>query len=332
MLTRVKHRVEHNPSKNKLTREVLSTHRKAVLGIAAGFVILLGISYILSPQSFSVQDFSNLLRQSAGLGIVAIGQTLVIMTGGIDLSLGAIMTLTHLLTIGLMHGDGGRAVPVVLFALVVSTFIGFLNGLGITKGRIDPLIMTLCMSFILLGISLLYTGGSPRGELAPAFREIGRYRILGFVSWSTVIWLAVSILMIFVLRRTTFGAEVHMVGANRATAVFSGISKDRVLLMVYTLGGFFAGLAGVVLTSDMSAASIGLGDPYVMNSIAAVVLGGTLFVGGIGGVEGTVFGVLVLTVLNSLLQKAGIVNWGQYVFQAVAILGVAMLYSRKHRN
>lgn len=315
-----------------LGRPIFSTHRKSVVGIAVGFILLLVISYSISPQSLSAQDLSNVFKQSAGLGIVSIGQTLVILTGGIDLSLGSVMTLVHLVTIGEMNGDPSRIGGVVVLGLFIGVVIGFINGLGVTKGRIDPLVMTLCMSFILQGISLIYTGGSPRGELAPAFREIGRQRILGLISWSTVLWVGVSLLMVFVLKRTVFGAKVHLLGANREAATVSGIRTERVIIAVYTLSGFFAALAGVVLTTDMSAASINLGDPYLLNSIAAVVLGGTLFLGGIGGVEGTVFGALVLIVLNSLLQKAGIVNWGQFVFQAVAILAVAMLYSKKMRR
>jgi ribose transport system permease protein len=319
-------------SRETLSRHELSLHGKSVVGIAVGFLLLLAVSLAVSPQSLGAQDLANTSRQASGLGIVSIGQTLAILTGGIDLSVGSTMTLVHLVVIGEMNGDPSRAPGVVLAGLAIGLSIGLVNGLGVTKGRIDPLVMTLCTGFIVRSVALIYTGGSPRGVLAPAFREIGRQRIFGLVSWSTLLWLGLSMIMILVLKRTVFGARMHLLGANRDAAIASGVSADRTLIAVYALAGLFASIAGITLTTEMSAASMNLGDPYLLNSIAVVVLGGTLFVGGIGGVEGTIFGALVLVVLNSLLQKAGIVNWGQFVFQALAILAVAMLYSKKVRT
>jgi ribose/xylose/arabinose/galactoside ABC-type transport system permease subunit len=315
-----------------ITRNVYSTHFKSVLGGYIGFAVILITSYIISPASFSVQDFINLLKQSSGLGITAIGQTLVIMTGGIDLSLGSIITLVHVVTIGSMQGDPSLILPVCLAGLAIGSITGFVNGFGVAKARIAPLIMTLCSDFILRGLFMIYTKGQPKGVLAESFRSMGRFRVFGIIPISVIVWLLLSALFIFIVKRTTFGAKIKMVGANPACSRISGVRNDRVIILVYTLAGLLAALTAIVLTMDMSAASLNLGADYSMDSIASTVVGGTLFAGGIGGVEGTISGVLIIRLITSLLQKANVVNWAKLIVQSGIILAVVALYARKEKR
>ena len=318
--------------KLKLTQILRTPHAVGVFGVYIGFIILLIISYIISPASRTLQDFINLLKQSSGLGMLAIGQTMVIMTGGIDLCLGSIVTLVHVLTIGLMNGDPSRILGVCLLGLAVGSLAGLFNGLGITKARIAPFVMTLCTDFILRGLYMIYTKGQPKGILAESFRNLGRYRIFGMVPLSVLFWIVLSALFIFILKKTVFGNRVHMIGANAVCSTLSGVKNDRIIIAVYTLAGLLAAFTSIVLTMDMSAVSLNLGADYSMDSISAAVVGGTMFAGGIGGVEGTVAGALIIRLITILLQKANIANWGKLLIQSVLILSVVAANSRKKRT
>jgi ribose/xylose/arabinose/galactoside ABC-type transport system permease subunit len=309
-----------------------SPHALGVLGVYAGFILLLAASWIISPASRPVQDFINLLKQSSGLGLVAIGQTLVILTGGIDLCLGSIVTFVHVLTIGQMQGDPNRILGVCLLGMAVGTAAGLFNGLGITKARIAPFVMTLCTDFILRGLYMIYTKGQPKGILAENFRDLGRFRMFGMVPLAVIFWLLLSALFIFILKKTLFGNRIHMIGANAVCSTLSGVRNDRTVIAVYALAGFLAALTSIILTMDMSAASLNLGADYSMDSIAATVVGGTLFTGGIGGVEGTIAGALIIRLITSLLQKANIANWGKLLIQSVLILAVVAANTRRKRT
>lgn len=314
------------------TKTIHSLHSRSVAGVFAGFGVLLIASYIISPASFNIQDFMNLLKQSSGLGLVSIGQTMVIITGGIDLCVGSIVTLVHVLVIGLMEGDPSRVLPVCLVGLSVGLAAGLFNGIGITKAKIAPFVMTLCTDFILRGFYMIYTKGQPKGVLAEGFRNLGRMRLLGMIPISVLLWIGLSLLFIFVLKKTVFGVKVHMIGANPRCSTLSGVRNDRIIVLVYTFSGLLAAVASVILTMDMSAASLNLGADYSLDSISATVVGGTVFVGGIGGVEGTIAGSLIIRLITSLLQKANIANWGKLLIQGVLILSVVAANSRRSKD
>ena len=298
-------------------------------GVYIGLIILLSISGILSPQSFNPVGLLNIAKQTAGLGIVSIGQTMVILTGGIDLSVGSIITFIHVFSIGTILGNAQLVLPVSLLCLLLGLFFGFLNGLGITKARISPFVMTLCMDFILRGLYLIYTKGQPRGIVPNNLRFIGRGRVLNIVPVAFLIWIVIAILFIVILYRTTWGARLYAVAANSRTAQLSGVKNDTILISVYALSGLLAAVAALVLTGDIGAVSLGLGRDYSLDSIAATVIGGTSFVGGIGGVEGTIAGAYIIKLLTSLLQKINISNTGKLIIQGVLILFIVGAYSRK---
>jgi ribose transport system permease protein len=179
---------------------------------------------------------------------------------------------------------------------------------------------------------MIYTKGQPKGVLADAFRSAGRMRIWGLLPLSVILWFAMGILFIFILKRTVFGVRIHMIGANPRCSYLSGIKNDPTIIAVYTITGGLAALTAIILTMDMSAASLNLGADYSMDSISAVVIGGTFFSGGIGGVEGTIAGTLIIRLITSLLQKANIVNWGKLVIQSILILAVVAISAKRKKN
>jgi ribose transport system permease protein len=301
-------------------------------GVYLGLLVLLAVSAIASPQSFNAQDLLNLAKQASGLGIVSIGQTLVILTGGIDLSVGSIITLVHVLSVGIIMGRPEMVLPIALLCVLVGAAIGAINGLGITRARISPFVMTLCMDFIVRGLYMIYTKGQPSGVVPENLRFIGRGRILEVVPIAAIIWIVLSLAFVFLLRRTTFGARLYAVGANPRTAWLSGVRSPRIIFLAYTLTGILAAVAGLILTGDMGAVSLGVGGDYSMDSIAATVIGGTTFSGGIGGIEGTIAGSFIIRLLTSLLQKANLSNTGKLVMQGVLILAIVGAYSKKRKE
>ena len=298
-------------------------------GVYLGLAALLAVSAVVSPRSFNAQDLLNLAKQASGLGIVSIGQTLVILTGGIDLSVGSIITLVHVFLVGTIMGRPEMVLPVALLCVLLGSVIGAINGIGITRARISPFVMTLCMDFIVRGLYMIYTKGQPSGVVPENLRFIGRGRILSVVPVAAIIWIVLSLLFVFLLRRTIFGARLYAVGANPRTAWLSGVRNPRIIFLTYTLTGFLAAVAGLILTGDMGAVSLGLGGDYAMDSIAATVIGGTTFTGGIGGIEGTIAGSFIIRLLASLLQKANPAVFDDvYTISPTTVLNVGYSYSR----
>jgi ribose transport system permease protein len=313
------------------TRGILSVLLRGY-GVYVGLILLLALSGVLSPQSFNATDVLNLGKQAAGLGIVSIGQTLVILTGGIDLSVGSIITFIHVFSVGTILGSSSLVLPVSALCLVLGFVIGCCNGLGVTKARISPFVMTLCMDLILRGLSLIYTKGQPRGIVPDNLRFIGRGRILSILPVAFLTWILISAIFIFILRKTTFGAKIYAIGANPKTAFLSGVRNDRTIFSIYALSGLCASISAIILTGDMGAVSLGLGSDYALDSIAAVVIGGTSFVGGIGGVEGTIAGAFIIKLLTALLQKVNISHAGRLIIQGILILVIVGAYSKKSKT
>lgn len=301
-------------------------------GVYAGLILLLIISAIISPQSFNATDLLNLGKQAAGLGIVSVGQTIVILTGGIDLSVGSIISFIHVFSVGTILGRAHLVFPVSALCLLIGFGLGCCNGLGVTKAKISPFVMTLCMDLILRGLYLIYTKGQPRGIVPDNLRFIGRGRVLSILPVAFIIWLLLSALFIFILRKTTFGSRIYAIGANPRTAYLSGVKNERIIFMIYALSGLCASIAAIILTGDVGAVSLGLGGDYALDSIAAVVIGGTSFVGGIGGVEGTIAGSFIIKLLTALLQKMNISHAGRLIIQGMLILVIVGVYSRRSKN
>ncbi|MDI3341487.1 MAG: ABC transporter permease [Sphaerobacter sp.] len=294
-------------------------------------VLLFALGGILRPGFASHAQAMNILRLAALLGVIAAGQTLVIISGGegIDLSVGAVITLSATLTYRLVNGDNGMVLPALGLTLLVGLLIGVINGLGITLLRIPPLVMTLGMTGVVQGLVLVVTQGQMQGAVAPIMaRLVARPLALG-IPGVVLIWVVLGVAMWLVLQRTAYGKRLFAIGVNRTTARLSGVRVPRVVVATYGLSGMLAALGGFVLLGYTQIVFLNLGAPYTLPSIAAVVIGGTLLSGGQGGYAGTMAGALVLTLLTSLLTALQMPESARQIVYGGTLLVLLSVYGRQ---
>jgi ribose/xylose/arabinose/galactoside ABC-type transport system permease subunit len=301
-------------------------------GILIIFLLLCLVLSFLSPVFLSIPNLINVVRQISINGILAIGMTLVILTGGIDLSVGSQVALTGAIVAGLQaHGQG--AFLAVIVGLLLGAFLGCINGLIITKGGLPPFIVTLGMLTAARGLTLIYTGGRPIYDLSKAFNFIGA-GYLGSIPIPVIILTLVLLVSHFVLKYTIFGREVYAVGGNPEASVYSGINKEKRLVQVYTIMGFLSGLTGIVLTSRLGSADPTAGVGFELDAITAVVIGGTSMFGGEGAVTGTLIGALIIGVINNGLNLLNVSSYYQQVVKGVIVVGAVLMdnYARKKQQ
>ena len=304
--------------------------RRRIVSAAAIWVVLLllvVVASLISDVFLTPRNLTVILKQAAPLGILAVGETIVLLTGGIDLSVASVMATASIFAAGISNGSDEHIWPVILLCLTFSVLVGFGNGLLVTKLKIPPFIATLGMILVVQGIRFVYSKGTPKSLVPPTLRSWGQGSS-GPVPNAVIIWAVVVIVAAFVLSRTTFGRRLYAVGGNPRAAFLSGVTVDRVKLAAYTICGFLAGIAGMVLVGYVGAADNWLGNGYELNAIAAVVIGGTAFEGGKGSQFGTVAGVLILTVLFTLVLMLQFDESVRRIIKGVAILLAAGLYAR----
>jgi ribose transport system permease protein/inositol transport system permease protein len=304
--------------------------RRRALSAGAIWIVLIGLVIVASLVSgvfLTPRNLIVILKQAAPLGILAVGETIVLLTGGIDLSVASVMATASIFAAGISNGSDEHIWPIILLCLAFSTMVGLGNGLLVTKLKIPPFIATLGMILVVQGIRFVYSGGTPKSLVPPTLRTWGQGSS-GPVPNAVIIWLVIVILTAFALSRTTFGRRLYSVGGNPRTAFLSGVSVDGIKIAAYTICSFLAGIAGLVLVGYVGAADNWLGNGYELNAIAAVVIGGTAFEGGKGSQVGTVAGVLILTVLFTLVLMLQFDESVRRVIKGVAILLAAGLYAR----
>jgi ribose transport system permease protein len=265
-----------------------------------GAVLLFAATSAFSTGFASENHVRILLIQASFIGIVALGQTFVILGGGIDLSIPWTLNGAAILVTLFANGKDGPLVWTIPLVLAMGALVGVVNGVGIAFLGVSPIIMTLGMNVILSGALLLYTNGSPTASAPPAIQSLATGRI-GPIPVDTVLWLALAAIATLVLTWTAFGRHLYALGTNRTVAQFSGIATSRVTVITYVVSGTSAALAGIVLTGYVGQAYLGMGDAYLFSSVAAVAIGGASILGGSGHYLGTVAGALILTVLAGLL-------------------------------
>lgn len=298
-------------------------------------VVVLGV---IEPNFRTGSNFLNLLRQASFNGLIAFGMTLVILSDGIDLSVGSVFALSSILCAEMiMHGfTAGTA---ILLALIGGTLLGLLSGVLVTKGRLQPFIATLITMTAYRGLAYIITDGKPISRLAESastgsflFKVLGKGNVLLFESIRipipALILLAAFLILFFVLTRTTFGRRIYATGSNAKCAKLVGVNTDRVKMACYAISGFLSSLAGLMMISRVNSAQPNLAMGYELDAIAAVALGGTSMSGGRGKITGTIAGVLIIAVLNNGLNILGVSSYYQDVIKAVVIL-VAVLSDRK---
>lgn len=295
------------------------------IAVLIGFVGLFFVASILSPVFLKQTNLFNLARQAAPLAIVSVGQTFAILVGGIDLSVGSIISLTSCILCTMMMWGDAWTIPSIAVALVVGSLIGLINGLIVTLRRVPPFVVTLGMMTIIQGVALIYTGGYPTGRVSPAIQFIGAGK-LGPFPILTLLSLLVVLISLFILRKTTFGRYTFAIGANESVAYLSGIKTISQKLKVYTLCGFMAAVAGISLSARLTVGDPFVGQGFELDSIAAVVMGGTSLSGGIGGLGGTVLGVLIISTINNLLNLLNVSGFYQHVVKGIVIIIAVTLY------
>ena len=294
-------------------------------------ILLYIIAGIVSPAMLSGAQILNVLQVAAFLGLVATGQTLALLVGGIDLSVGGIVTLTNIVSTSLMLGDNGNIPLAVAVCLGLGILIGLVNGLLVALLGVAPLIATLAMNSMLFGAALVYTGGAPHGSAATAFKLIGQGRLLGLPA-SAVSWIVVAAVVAFALRRTTLGRWIYAVGANPEAARLMGVPVAGTLVLAYVLSAILAVLGGFLITSYIGNPSLGIGDQFLLSSVAAAVVGGTALTGGIGSVVTTIGGALFMTELVSFTNIARVATGTQYIVQGALIALSVVVYRALDRK
>lgn len=300
--------------------------RRTNLLLISVVAALLAVSGVLVPGTFSTVHILEIARQSVPLGIVAMGQSLVIRTGGTDLAIGQLITMTNILCTDLMRGRNSGAWLIMLFLVLLAAGIGAVNGAVISRTNVPPMVMTFGMASIVRGAFLLYSRGTPKGSVAPILRTIGAGRI-GLVPVSLVLLAVIAVLFQFFERRTKWGRSLAFVGSNPRAALYSGLPVRSRIVGAYAVSGMCAGIAGLILSGYIGVGNFDIGgDAYTMDSIGASVVGGNTFTGE-GGAVGTVLGSLIMTVVGSVMTSMGIGEAGKLVVRSIIILAMVATYT-----
>ncbi len=294
-------------------------------GVYIALAILLLVGAVLTPKLYSVDTIAVVLRQASQLGIVAIGQTMVLLVAGLDLSVGGIFIMTSVVVAEVGNGRNEMVIPAIATALALGGIVGLGNGLLVTKRRVPPFVATLGMLVLVKGATQAYTRGVPGGFVPDVLGIVNRS--WSFLSVPLVLWLGLSAIFIFILRGTSYGRKVYAVGSNIEAARLSGLPVDGIRISVYILGSLFAVVSGVVLTGYVGYVDRFIGSGLDLDSIAAAVVGGTAFVGGRGGLLGTIAGVLIIQILSTMVVLLGLDVEVQYIIKGLVILGAVTLYS-----
>ncbi len=296
-------------------------------GVFLGLLVMSAILSFLSNVFLTPSNLINVLRQVSVNAIIAAGMTFVILTGGIDLSVGSLLALAGVLSAGLQSHGFMVAVFVPLLAVAV---LGVLTGAVITRGQIAPFVVTLGMMTVARGLTLVYTGGMPISPVGPVFRALGD-GYLWVIPVPIIIMLAVYVIAGLVLRGTAFGRHVYAIGGSEQVARLSGINTKRVKTAVYAISGVAAALAGLILAARLNSGDPTAGTGYELDAIAAVVIGGTSLSGGEGGVGGTLVGALIIGVLNNGLNLLNVPSFYQQIVKGLIIVGAVLFDRRKRR-
>ncbi|MEX6245007.1 ABC transporter permease [Staphylococcus haemolyticus] len=293
-----------------------------------GLILLIIVVSILNPSFLDLSNLLNLLRQISINGLIAFGMTFIILTGGIDLSVGSILALSSAF-IALMITSGVDPIIALIIGVLIGFVLGAVNGLLVTKGNMAPFIATLATMTIFRGLTLVITDGNPITNLGDSylFQLFGKGYFIG-IPVPAVTMIIVFVILLIILQKTTFGRHTYAIGGNEVAAKISGIKVNKIKFLIYGISGLMSALAGGILTSRLNSAQPTAGTSYELDAIAAVVLGGTSLTGGKGRIVGTLIGVLIIGVLNNGLNLLGASSFYQQVVKGVVIL-IAVLIDRK---
>ena len=314
-----------------MTRSSRLNHARQ-FGTVLGLVGLSSVLWALTPHFLTVPNLLNVAQQTSINAIVAVGMTFVIISGGIDLSVGSIVALS-----GVALGaalQGGHALPVALaIALGTGVTCGLVNGAIISWGGLPPFIVTLGMMSIVRGAALVFTEGRPVSGFDPPFRSLAAGQLFG-VPAPVIVTMAVYVVAHVVLTRTTFGRYVYAIGGNEEATRLAGVSVRFHKTMIYAVSGLMSAMAAVILTARLNSAQPIAGMMYELDAIAATVIGGTSLMGGEGSLAGTLVGALIMGVLRNGLNLLGVSSFLQQIVIGAVIIGAVLVDTvmKRHRN
>ncbi|WP_010273400.1 ABC transporter permease [Paenibacillus senegalensis] len=293
-------------------------------------IILLLMVLILSSISdafLTWNNIMNVLRQVSIIGILAVGMTFIILTGGIDLSIGSLMAVSAVIAASVLQNNPDMVLLAIVLGMLASGALSGVSGTLTAKLNVAPFVATLAMMTIARGLALIYTNGRPIGIDSKPFLFLGQGYI-GPVPTPVVIFVSVCIIFGIILTKTKFGRYVYAIGGNENAAKISGVNVPRAKITVYILNGLLAGLAGILLASRISSGQPNSGMGYELDAIAAVVIGGTSLFGGVGTLTGTIVGVLIIGIINNGLNLLDVSSYYQQIIKGVIIAGAVILDQR----
>ena len=318
----------NNLSDNINKKNVIQVLDKFKTGI--GLLILVTVLSFMSPYFLTIPNLLNVVRQVSIIAIVSFGMTMVILTGGIDLSVGSMLAFSGAIAAGMIVNSGLNIFLAIFIGLAAGTTLGLFNGIAVAKAKLPAFIVTLAMMTVARGFTLIYTNGRPISGFNETFRFFGA-GYLGRIPVPVLIMFILLIAIYILLKKTPLGRYIYAIGGNEKATKLSGINTDRIKIAVYALNGFLAAVSGIILTSRLNSAQPMAGEGYELDAIAAVVLGGTSLSGGSGGVVGTIVGALIIAVLNNGLNLLNVSSFYQLVAKGAVIL-LAVFLDRKSQQ
>lgn len=309
---------------NNNFKEILDKYKSLI-----GLIVLCVVITIVSPAFMTLSNITNIFTQVSTNAIIAIGMTFVILTGGIDLSVGSTVAISGALTASILKSTNNIPLA-ILVAAITGIIIGLINGILISKGKLQAFIVTLATMTIFRGATLVFTNGTPISKLSETFVKIGNGKI-GFIPIPVIITIVILIISIYLLTQTRFGRYLYALGGNEDSAKLSGINTNKIKTLVYVISGFASSIAGIIITSRIGSASPNAGTSFELDAIAAVVIGGTSLSGGEGKITGTIIGALIIGVLNNGLNLMNVSPFYQSIVKGLVIL-IAVLLDKKSRK
>jgi len=312
---------------------LMKSESKQKLLAFSSLIILFIVFSLASPNFATFSNIVGILVSTAVTGILATGVTFIIITGGIDLSVGTVMTFGSVMT-GVFITFWGLPIYIgIIGGILAGTLAGLVSGTLVAKLKIPPFIATLGMMMVAQGLNLVISGTRPIYFMQePAFRKIAMGTIFG-IPYSVIIFLGAAFIASLILTRTVFGRYTYAIGSNEEAVRLSGINVDKWKMAIYALGGFFSGLAGVIMASRLNSAQPALGSGYELEAIAAVVIGGTSLSGGSGTILGTIIGAFIMSVLTNGLRILSIPQeWQTVIIGAIVILAVYTDILRRRKS
>jgi ribose/xylose/arabinose/galactoside ABC-type transport system permease subunit len=296
----------------------------------AGILILLLIAAVLAPTFYSPGNLSNVLRQGAILGIVALGQMIVILVAGIDLSVGGVMGMALVVAAEVSGGESSALVPALLIAFGLGVVVGSANAFLVVVRNVPPFVATLAVFILLEGARLAWTKGVPSGSVPEALKTIGEGAFLG-IPLALYVFAAIALVVAFILRRTAYGRMIYAVGSNPTAAKLAGVRVGSVVASTYVISGVLATLGGLILSGYIGYVDRYLGQGFELDSIAAAVVGGASLAGGRGTVFGTITGIALLAILSNLTLILALGEASQLAVKGGVIIAAVALQGKRTR-